>query len=90
MLLTASFLQLLHPLRSQMARPSFDSFLGLLTGWVLCARHTVTEMVRAAALVGRQHHTSFPACSPLRAGPQTNWAWASLCSWCPRCRPPSC
>lgn len=59
MLLIASFLQLVNPLRAAMTRPSFASFLGLLSGWVLCARHTVTEMIRAAALVGRKHHSSF-------------------------------
>ena len=40
--------------------PSFDSFVQLMSGWVLnLGRHTVTSTIRAAGAVGYQHICSF-------------------------------
>jgi len=54
---SASLLQSFSP---RFARPSFESFVTLMSGWVLnLRRHTVTETVRAACAVGTKHISSF-------------------------------
>ena len=40
--------------------PSFDRFVTLFTGWVLCVgKHTVTGILRAAGIVGHEHHSGY-------------------------------
>jgi hypothetical protein len=46
--LVPSFLQLLQPFQSQMTAPTFSSLLTVLSGWVLCRRHTVSAALAAA------------------------------------------
>jgi len=40
--------------------PSFDRFVTLMTGWILCiSRHTVTGVIGAAGVVGKREHGGF-------------------------------
>ena len=46
--------------RGVFTAPSFDNFLILATGWVLCrARRTTTGLITAAGAVGRKHFGSY-------------------------------
>lgn len=41
-------------------QPSFDRFVTMVTGWVLCvSKHTVTGVLRAAGVVGYEHHSGY-------------------------------
>jgi len=41
-------------------QPSFERFVTLLTGWTLCVgKHTVTGVLRAAGVVGHEHHSGY-------------------------------
>ena len=41
-------------------QPSFQRFVVLVTGWTLCiSKHTVTGVLRAAGVVGREHHSGY-------------------------------
>ncbi len=58
--IVASFTQILQQFTSCFTTPSMQSFVTLMTGWVLdLRRHTVTEVVRAAGAVGSKHISSF-------------------------------
>jgi hypothetical protein len=59
--LVPSFLDLLQPLSRAMTRPTFDSFLTVLTGWAFARRRTVTGMIVAAGAVGgaSKHHSAY-------------------------------
>lgn len=58
--IVASFTQILQGFAPCFTAPSMQSFITLMTGWVLdLRRHTVTEIVRAAGAVGRKHISSF-------------------------------
>ena len=40
--------------------PSFERFVTLMTGWILCiSKHTVTGVIRAAGVVGKREHGGF-------------------------------
>jgi len=40
--------------------PSFQRFLTLITGWILCtSKHTVTGVIRAAGVVGKREHGGY-------------------------------
>ena len=40
--------------------PSFQRFLTIMTGWVLCTgKHTVTGVMRAAGVVGKHEHSGY-------------------------------
>jgi len=40
--------------------PSFQRFLTLLTGWILCtSKHTITGVMRAAGVVGKREHGGY-------------------------------
>jgi hypothetical protein len=40
--------------------PSFERFVTLMTGWILCIeKHTVTGVIRAAGVVGKREHGGF-------------------------------
>ena len=59
-LIVPSFLSLLQAFSACFTSPSFDSFVTLMTGWVLdLRRHTTTEIVRAAGAVGCKHISSY-------------------------------
>jgi DDE superfamily endonuclease len=58
--IVVSFATLLQSFSPCFTAPSFDSFITLMSGWVLnLRRHTVTETVRAAGAVGTKHISSF-------------------------------
>lgn len=58
--IVVSFATLLQSFSHCFTRPSFDSFVTLMSGWVLnLRRHTITETVRAAGAVGTKHISSF-------------------------------
>lgn len=58
--IVASFAALLQELWSCFTSPSFGTFQMLMCGWVLNLRkHTVTQVVRAAGVVGVKHISSF-------------------------------
>ena len=58
--LTNSFHQLLVSFRSVFTRPSSETFLTLMTGWVLSVRHRfVTELIFAGDKVGDGHWSRF-------------------------------
>ena len=42
-----------------MTAPTFDTFVTIMTGWVLARRHTVTGAILAADAVGAKHHSAF-------------------------------
>lgn len=56
--------QSLAPLVAMLAgvftAPTYETFLHVLAGWILCInKHTVTGVLRASGAVGVKHHTSF-------------------------------
>jgi len=58
--IVSSFVQLLQGFSGCFTAPSFESFVTVMSGWVLnLRRHTVTETVRAAGAVGTKHISSF-------------------------------
>jgi len=57
--LVASFGDLLQELSRVMTRPTFVSFVLVVTGWVFAHRRTVTGMILAAEAVGAKHHSAF-------------------------------
>jgi hypothetical protein len=58
--IVVSFTSLLQSFSPCFTAPSFESFVTLMSGWVLnLRRHTVTETVRAACAVGTKHISSF-------------------------------
>jgi len=59
-LIVASFVALLQGFESCFTKPSFSTFVTVLSGWALTTgRHTVTGVVRAANAVGWKHISSF-------------------------------
>jgi hypothetical protein len=59
MSLDDSFLLLLQTVSPTMTAPSYHNFCVLVTGWVFAARHTVTQLLVAAAAVGIKHHSAY-------------------------------
>ena len=58
--IVASFASILQTFAGCFTTPSFDTFVVLMSGWVLnLRRHTVTETVCAAQAVGYKHIRSF-------------------------------
>jgi len=58
--IVSTFALLLQGFATSFTAPSFDSFVTLMSGWVLnLGRHTVTSTVRAAGAVGQKHICSF-------------------------------
>lgn len=57
--LVASFVDLLQELSRVMTRPTFVSFVLVVTGWVFAHRRTVTGMILAAGAVRAKHHSAF-------------------------------
>jgi hypothetical protein len=51
---------ILDSFSSCFTRPSFESFVSLACGWVLCrTRRWITRAIAAGGLRGRKHHSSF-------------------------------
>lgn len=59
MTLVSSFSVLLQELAIVMTAPSFQNFLTIATGWTFANRRTVTGMLLAAGVAGKQHHAAF-------------------------------
>lgn len=58
--IVATFPVLLQSLSPCFTSPSFESFVTLMSGWVLnLGRHTITGAIRAAGAVGSKHISSF-------------------------------
>jgi len=57
--LVSSFLEVVQELACVMTAPSFNTFVTVMTGWVLARRHTVTGAVMAGGAVGTKHHSCF-------------------------------
>jgi DDE superfamily endonuclease len=60
MQLTLSFVLLLQAFRSVFTRPTFRTFLALVTGWCLSWRHRfVTELIQASGATHTGHHSRY-------------------------------
>jgi len=57
--LVSTFEALVREVSFVMTRPTFQTFLLLLTGWLFARRRTVTGMILAAGAVGTKHHSAF-------------------------------
>lgn len=58
MTLVSTFMELVQQVSSVMTRPTFQSFLIVLSGRVFARRRTVTGMILAANAVGAKHHSA--------------------------------
>ena len=59
-MLPESFLSCLALLEGCFTSPSYQRFVTLMTGWVLCiSKHTVTGVMRAAGVVGVREHSGY-------------------------------
>jgi hypothetical protein len=59
-MLPESFLDDIGIFASCFTHPSFDRFVTMVTGWTLCVgKHTVTGVLRAAGVVGFEHHSGY-------------------------------
>ena len=59
-MLPESFLVCLAGLEGCFTAPSYQRFVTLMTGWVLCiGKHTVTGVMRAAGVVGKHEHSGY-------------------------------
>ena len=79
MTLVSSFLELVQQLSVVMTAPTFDTFVTIMTGWVVAPRHTVTGAIPAADAVGTKHHSAFHRLLPRPSG-----AWMNLDRPCSR------
>jgi hypothetical protein len=55
----SSFMILVQEHSCCFTRPSFDSILILLQGWILPPRRTITGMILSAGVPGAKHHSVF-------------------------------
>ena len=56
----ASLQGILDAFASCFTRPSFENFLALTCGWILCrTRRWITRAIVASGVLGRKHHSSF-------------------------------
>ncbi len=55
----STFETLVREVSFVMTRPTFQSFLIVLAGWIFARRRTVTGMIQAAGAVGTKHHSAF-------------------------------
>jgi hypothetical protein len=59
-MLPESFVVCLVCFQDCFTQPSFQRFLTLMTGWILCiSKHTVTSVIRAAGVVGKREHGGY-------------------------------
>ena len=58
--LSQNFIDLLLPFQAAFCAPSFQTFIALMTGWVLSHRRRfVTELIQSAGCVGKGHHSRY-------------------------------
>ncbi|MEA3368328.1 MAG: transposase [Planctomycetota bacterium] len=57
--LVSSFEALVREVSFVMTRPTFQSFVVVLAGWLFARRRTVTGMIQPAGAVGTKHHSAF-------------------------------
>ena len=59
-MLPESFLRCLDSFEPCFTAPTYRRFLTVITGWVLCVgKRTVTGVIRAAGVVGHEHHAGY-------------------------------
>ena len=59
-MLTEDFLRCLVCFQHCFTAPSFQRFLTVMAGWILCtAKHTITGVIRAAGVVGVREHGGY-------------------------------
>jgi hypothetical protein len=59
-MLPETFAAYLVVFQQSFTAPSFQRFLTIVTGWVLCTgKHTVTGVMRAAGVVGKREHSGY-------------------------------
>jgi SRSO17 transposase len=59
-MLPESFIVCLVCFQDCFTQPSFQRFLTLMTGWILCiSKHTVTSVIRAAGVAGKREHGGY-------------------------------
>ena len=76
--LTASFVELLQDFAPVFTTPTFQTFLEIVTGWILSHRHRyVTEVIFAAATLAMGIGVGSIASSARPPGTSTSW----VCSW---------
>ena len=57
--LVPDFVVLLQGVAATMTGPTFESFVTIVTGWVLAQRRTVTRMILAAGEAADKHYSSY-------------------------------
>lgn len=70
-----TFLPLLQVFASEMTRPTFQTFLILVSGWLAAPHRTILGIVRASGT--QRHHAPFHGCSPPPPGQSIGSAWPS-------------
>jgi hypothetical protein len=59
-MLPETFVECLHLFAGCFTAPSFQRFMTVMAGWLLCTdKHTVTGVMRAAGVVGKREHGGF-------------------------------
>ena len=59
-MLPESFLLCLSAFEQRFTAPTYQRFGTIIAGWVLCVgKRTVTGVVRAAGVVGCEHHSGY-------------------------------
>ena len=59
-MLPESFIFCLACFQDCFTAPSYQRFLTLVTGWILCtSKHTVTGVIRAAGVAGKREHGGY-------------------------------
>lgn len=59
-MLPQDFLLLLPTFSQCFTAPTFQRFVTVVTGWILCVgKHTVTGVLRGAGVVGKAHHSGY-------------------------------
>jgi len=80
MQLTQSFVSLLQEFRCVFTKPSFVSFVSLMTGWVYSHRHRyVTELIQSSDCTRKGHHSRYH-----RFFSAASWCLDQLCCWLAR------
>jgi len=59
-MLPESFIFCLANFQECFTNPSFQRYITIVTGWILCtSKHTITSVIRAAAVVGKREHGGY-------------------------------
>lgn len=61
LVISSAFVTLLSTCSCAFSRPSFDNFVTLMLGWIVCSgRHTISRVIQSAGDEGkRKHHSTF-------------------------------